>query len=78
MCAQQISQQMFSTNVFNKVFQQMFSQQISPQMFSQKISRSEGAVVIEDQRAERSAAEWGTARWFPRITTRRGFHQALS
>ena len=60
MCAQQISQQMFSTNVFNKVFQQMFSQ---------KISRSEGAVVIEDQRAERSAAEWGTARWFPRITT---------
>ena len=60
MCAQQISQQMFSTNVFNKVFQQMFSQ---------KNSRSEGAVVIEDQRAERSAAEWGTARWFPRITT---------
>ena len=74
MCAQQISQQMFSTNVFNKVFQQMFSQKISrsevfQQMFSQKISRSEGAVVIEDQRAERSAAEWGTARWFPRITT---------
>ena len=41
------------------------------QMFSQKNSRSEGAVVIEDQRAERSAAEWGTARWFPRITTQK-------
>ena len=39
-------------------------------MFSQKNSCSEGAVVIEDQRAERSAAEWGTARWFPRITTK--------
>ena len=40
----------------------------STNVFMLKFS-SEGAVVNEDQRAERSAAEWGTARWFPRITT---------